>query len=134
MLWEDLLIGEYTYLSGCFPANPQIALCALCRKRVPSTPKEKVHCEDTTLMYSWCQSTHNRTAPVSTSNCKGSKLTRGDTLQVCLGQFPVASIMEQAGPIVVVGLPTIRHFHVLLTRFFHCRGCTTLEGVHKSGP
>ena len=75
MLREDLLIGEYTYLWGCFPANPQIALCALCRKRVPSTPKEKVHCEDTTLKYSWCQNTHNRTAPVSTSNCKGSKLT-----------------------------------------------------------
>ena len=37
---ECLLIGEYTYLWGCFPENPQIALCQVCRKGVPSTPKE----------------------------------------------------------------------------------------------
>ena len=37
---ESLLIGEYTYLWGYFPENPQIALCQLFRKGVPSTPKE----------------------------------------------------------------------------------------------
>ena len=40
---ECLLIGEYTYLWdlwGGFRENPQIALCELCRKRVPSTQKE----------------------------------------------------------------------------------------------
>ena len=76
MLRKGLLIGEYIYLWGCFPANPQIALCALCRECVPSTAKEQVHCEDTTLMYSWYQRTHNCTTPASPSNCKGSKLTK----------------------------------------------------------
>ena len=75
MLRNALLIGEFTYLSGYFTANPQRALCALCRKHTPSTPKEQMHCEDTTLMYSWCQSAHNRTSSVSTSHGKGSKLT-----------------------------------------------------------
>ena len=75
MLRNALLIGEYTYLSGYFTANPQRALCALCRKHTPSTPKEQVHCEDTTLMYFWCQSAQNRTSSVSTSHGKGSKLT-----------------------------------------------------------
>ena len=37
---ECLLIGEYTYLWGYSPENPQIALCQLFRKGVPSTPKE----------------------------------------------------------------------------------------------
>ena len=75
MLREDLLIGEYTYLWGCSLANPQIALCTLCRECVPSTVTEQMHCEDTTLMYSWYQSTHNCMTPVPPSNCKGSKLT-----------------------------------------------------------
>ena len=74
MLLNALLIEEYTYLSGYFTANPQRALCALCRKHTP-TPKEQAHCEDTTLMYSWCQSAQNRTSSVFPSHGKGSKLT-----------------------------------------------------------